>query len=109
MKKTSKKIKFVMGRFIYITMPPKPETKVIIDHNTKEALQKAMLKELRVTTIYAKGELVSDKLNVGDRVLVNPSALANPATVMISLEENGKEIVVALIQDFDIIHVWDDE
>lgn len=103
-----KKIKFVTGRFVYITMPDKPKTKVIVDENTKEALQKAMLKELRITTIYAKGDLVSEKIKVGDSVLVNPATLANPGTVMITLEdEGGKEVIVALIQDYDIIHVWE--
>lgn len=104
----AKKIKFVTGRFVYITMPPKPKSKVIVDENTKEALQKTMLKALRVTTIYAKGKLVDKDLNVGDEVLVNPATLAAPTTVMISLEgDKGEEIVVALIQDYDIIHVWE--
>lgn len=103
------KIKFVLGRFVYIEMPEKPETKIIVDENTKEALQKAMLKELRITTIYAVGESANKNLKVGDKVLVNPASLANPNTVMISIEEDGKEIIIALIQDFDIIHVWDED
>jgi hypothetical protein len=106
---SSNKIKFVMGRFIYIEMPPKPETKVIVDENTKEALQKAMLENLRVTTVFAKGDAVSDKINVGDKVLVNPASLANPSTSIITLKNSEDEdVVVALIQDYDIIHVWDE-
>jgi hypothetical protein len=104
----SKKIKFLTGRYLYVELPPKPNSKIIVDENTKEALHKTMLKELRVLTVFAKGELVSDKISIGDKVLVDPSALSSPSVVIIPLENNqGEEKIVALIQDYQIIHVWE--
>lgn len=101
------KIKLVTGRHVYIQIPPKKEGKVIVDENTKEALQKAMLQHLKVTTVFAKGDMVTDKINVGDKVLVDPAALTNPNTVKLTLEnDEGESVDVALVQDYHIIHVW---
>lgn len=110
MEKQNKKIKALLGQYIYLEMPPKPEHKIIVDENTKEALQKSMLKELNSLKIYARGLLANELLVVGERVLVDPSVLANPNTVTIPLKnEKGDDINVILVQDFQIIHIWDNE
>ena len=105
-----KKIKHLTGRNIYLQMPPKKDTKVIVDENTKEALQKTMLKELSSLTIHSIGPLADKNLNVGDKVLVDPKSISGQGTVIIPLEDDkGEEIMVVLVQDYQIIHVWDDK
>lgn len=89
-------------------MPPKEDSKVIVDENTKAALQKAMLKRLSRLKVFAVGELVTKFVQKGDEVLVDPSALTDERTPIITVEDdNGKEVIVVLIQDHNIIHVWE--
>ena len=94
----------VLGRYVYITLPPKEKSKVIVDENTKEELQKQLLKKFKRLQIWNTGELANPKLKAGQWVLVNPSALSRAE--MVPFEEEGAEIVRALVQDFDIIHIW---
>ena len=88
------------------------EGKIIVDENTKEELNKQLLKKMKRLTIWGVGELANKKLKPGQEVLVNPQSLAQAQ--MVPFEEpvkEGKEgeteeVVRALIQDFDIIHIW---
>ena len=95
----------VLGRYVYITLPPKKESKIIPDSNTKEALQKELLKKMKRLQIWDVGELANPKLKKGMWVLVNPASLAKAQMVPFDEDET---IVRALIQDYDIIHIWGD-
>jgi len=96
----AKEFKKLRGNRVYVEIPKKEESKLIVDENTKEALQKEMLKKMSKLTVYAVGDLVSD-IKENDVVLVDPSKLKDALLIPISDEKN-----VLLVSSFDIIHVW---
>lgn len=83
-------------------MPKKEESKLIVDHNTKEALHKEMLKKMSKLKIHSVGAGVNDnELVPGAIVLVDPAALAKAQIVNLS-----DDLDVLLITQFDIVHIW---
>jgi hypothetical protein len=103
----SNKIKTLLGRRVYLEMPPQKDKKIIVDENTKEALQKSILENLKSLKVFAVGASVDSNIKVGDRVLVSPAALSGQHTVIIPLKDDkGTEMFVVLVQDHDIIHIW---
>lgn len=92
--------KKLLGNRIYVELPKQEESKLIVDENTKEALQKEMLKKMSKLTVYAVGDLVLS-LVAGDVILVDPSALSKALIIPLSEEKD-----VLLISPFDVIHVW---
>lgn len=92
--------KKLLGNRIYVELPKKEESKLIVDENTKEALQKEMLKKMSRLKVYAVGDLVSN-VSVGEEILVDPSSLSKALVIPISDEKD-----VLLISPFDVIHVW---
>lgn len=97
----------VLGRYVYINVPETPESKIQVDHNTKKDLDAALLKKMARLEVWKKGDQANKLIKEGAFVLVNPGALSQAQ--MVPFEENGKSINRALIQDFDIIHIWDHE
>jgi len=93
--------KKLLGNRIYLEMPKKEETKLIVDENTKEALKKELLSKMSKLKVYAVGDLVTN-VSVGDEVLVDPEALARKATVI----PLGEDKEVLLVSPFDILHIW---
>ena len=93
--------KKLLGNRIYLNMPKKEESKIIVDENTKEALKKELLNKMSKLTVYAVGDLVTN-IAPGDEVLVDPEALARKATI-IPLSDD-KEVL--LVSPFDIVHIW---
>lgn len=93
----------VLGKFIYVDLPEKEESKIIVDENTKEALQRELLKTLQRVTIWAVGDAANPLLKEGQEVLVNPSALTGGNAKMVPFPD-GK--VRALILDYDVVHIW---
>ena len=91
----------LLGNRVYLNMPKKEESKLIVDENTKDALKKELLNKMSKLTVYAVGDLVTS-IKPGDEVLVDPEALARKATI-IPLSEN-KEVL--LVSPFDIVHIW---
>lgn len=96
----AKEFKKLIGNRIYVEMPKKEESKLIVDENTKEALQKEMLKKMSKLTVYAVGDLVTNVAE-GDVILVDPSALSKAPLIPLSDDKD-----VLLISPFDVIHVW---
>lgn len=92
--------KKLLGNRIYVELPKKEESKLIVDENTKEALQKEMLKKMSRLKVYAVGDLVNN-VSVGEEILVDPSSLSKALVIPISDEKD-----VLLISPFDVIHVW---
>lgn len=90
----------LLGNRIFLEMPKKEESKLIVDENTKEALNKEMLKKMSKLTVHSVGDLVTT-INPGDVVLVDPQALQKAPLVPLSDNEE-----VMLISPFDVIMKW---
>jgi hypothetical protein len=84
-------------------MPKKEESKVIVDDNTKESLQKALLNKMNRLKVHSVGTAITDPdLVVGCEVLVDPSALRDK-TLVIPLSDTEDVLLVSI---FDIVHIW---
>jgi hypothetical protein len=94
----------LLGNRIYLEMPKKEESKVIVDENTKEALQKELLKKMSRLKVHSigTGSAIDPDITIGCEVLVDPSALRDKALV-IPLSEDEE---VMLVGPFDIIQIW---
>jgi len=93
----------LLGNRIYLEMPKKEESKLIVDENTKEALQKELLKKMSRLKVHSIGTAITDPdLKVGVDVLVDPTALRDK-TLIIPLSEDEDVMLVSI---FDIVHIW---
>jgi hypothetical protein len=93
----------LLGNRIYLEMPKKEESKVIVDDNTKESLQKALLNKMNRLKVHSVGTAITDPdLIVGCEVLVDPSALRDK-TLVIPLSDTEDVLLVSI---FDIVHIW---
>lgn len=93
----------LLGNRIYLEMPKKEESKLIVDENTKEALQKELLKKMSRLKVHSVGTAITDPdLKVGVEVLVDPAALRDK-TLIIPLSEDEEVMLVSI---FDIVHIW---
>jgi hypothetical protein len=95
-----KPYKKLLGNRIYVEIPKKEESKLIVDKNTKEALQREMLKRMSKLTIYDVGDLVTT-IKSGDVVLVDPGKLKDALVIPLSDDKD-----VLLVSPFDVMHVW---
>jgi hypothetical protein len=91
----------LLGNRIFLEIPKKEESKLIVDENTKEALGKEMLKKMSKLTVHSVGDLVMS-VKKGDVVLVDPQALQKAPLIPLSDDEQ-----VMLVSPFDIIIIWD--
>jgi hypothetical protein len=89
----------LLGNRIFLEMPKKEESKLIVDENTKEALNKEMLKKLSKLKVHSVGDSVNT-VNVGDFVLVDPNHLQKCPIIEVEKEE------LILVSPFDVILVW---
>jgi hypothetical protein len=94
-----KDFKQLRGNRLLLDLPKKEEGKLIVDDNTKEALEKEMMQKLNKLTVYAVGDLITD-IKVGDEILVDPAALQKSPVIPIG-EENK-----LLVSPFDVILIW---
>jgi hypothetical protein len=93
----------LLGNRIYLEMPKKEESKLIVDENTKEALQKELLKKMSRLKVHSVGTAITDPdLVIGCEVLVDPTALRDK-TLIIPLSEDEDVMLVSI---FDIVHIW---
>jgi hypothetical protein len=93
----------LLGNRIYLEMPKEDEeSKLIVDENTKEALQRELLNKMSKLKVLQVGTVVTE-IKVGDWVLVDPAAL-NKAT-LVPISEDGEERVI-LVSPFDVIQIW---
>ena len=93
----------LLGNRIYLEMPKEDEeSKLIVDENTKEALQRELLNKMSKLKVIQVGTIVTE-IKVGDWVLVDPAAL-NKAT-LVPVSEDGEERAI-LVSPFDIIQIW---
>ena len=91
----------LLGNRIYLEMPIQDEdSKLIVDENTKEALQREMLKKFSKLTVHTVGDIVTT-IKAGDVVLVDPGTLTKAPLVNLSEDEQ-----VLLVSPFDVIMIW---
>ena len=91
----------LLGNRIYLEMPKQEEdSKLIVDENTKEALQREMLKKFSKLTVHTVGDIVTT-IKTGDVVLVDPGTLTKAPLVNLSEDEQ-----VLLVSPFDVIMIW---
>jgi exosome complex RNA-binding protein Rrp42 (RNase PH superfamily) len=82
-------------------MPPQDEdSKIVVDENTKEALQRELLRKMSKLKVVQVGTIVTE-IKIGDWVLVDPAALNRATTVPLSEDEN-----VIMVSPFDVIMIW---
>lgn len=92
----------VLGKFVYISLPEKEqESKIIVDNNTKEDLNKALLQKFKKLEVWAVGESANPAIKEGQQVLVDPSAISQAK--MVEFDDGS---VKALVLDYNIIHIW---
>ena len=91
--------KLLRGNRLLLDLPKKEEGKLIVDENTKEALEREMVQKYNKLTVYSVGDLVTD-IKAGDQVLVDPAALGKAP--VIPLGEDNK----LLVSPFDVILIW---
>ena len=91
--------KQLRGNRLLLNLPKKEEGKLIVDDNTKEALEKEMMQKLNKLSVYAVGDLVTD-IKPGDEILVDPSSLQKSPVIPIG--DDNK----LLVSPFDVILVW---
>jgi hypothetical protein len=92
----------LLGNRVLLEMPPQDDnSKLIVDENTKEALQRELLNKMSKLKVVAVGTIVTE-IKVGDYVLVDPAAL-NKAT-LVPINDNDERAI--LVSPFDIISVW---
>ena len=93
----------LLGNRIYLEMPKEDtESKLIVDENTKEALERELLNKMSKLKVLQVGTIVTE-IKVGDWVLVDPAAL-NKAT-LVPISDDGEERVI-LVSPFDVIQIW---
>jgi hypothetical protein len=90
----------VLGNRIYLEIPKKEESKLIVDDNTKESLEKEMLNKMNTLKVHSVGTANMD-IKVGDLVLVDPAALSKAPLIPLSDDET-----VLLVSPFDVIMIW---
>lgn len=90
----------LLGNRIFIEMPAQEESKLVVDENTKEALQMEMLKKMSKVKVHSIGTTVQD-IKVGDYIMVEPFALSKSPLIPLSDDE-----MVILVSPFDVILKW---
>ena len=92
----------LLGNRVLLQLPPQEEeSKLIVDENTKEALQRELLNKMSKLKVLQVGTIVTE-IKEGDVVLVDPAALNKATLVPI----NDKDERAILVSPFDIIQVW---
>lgn len=92
----------LLGNRILLEMPPQDDnSKLIVDENTKEALQRELLNKMSKLKVLQVGTIVTE-IKAGDYVLVDPAAL-NKATLIPINDDDDRAI---LVSPFDVIQIW---
>ena len=54
----------LLGNRIFLEIPKKEESKLIVDENTKEALEKEMIKKMSRLTVHSVGTAIMESLDL---------------------------------------------
>ena len=92
----------LLGNRIYLEMPPQDDNnKIVVDENTKEALQRELLNKMSKLKVIAVGTIVTE-IKIGDWVLVDPAALNR--AILVPINDNDDRVI--LVSPFDVIQIW---
>jgi hypothetical protein len=92
----------LLGNRVLLQLPPQDEeSKIVVDENTKEALQRELLNKMSKLKVLQVGTIVTE-IKAGDWVLADPAAL-NKAT-LVPINDNDDRAI--LVSPFDIIQIW---
>ena len=93
----------LLGNRVLLQLPPQDEeSKIVVDENTKEALQRELLNKMSKLKVLQVGTIVTE-IKEGDWVLADPAAL-NKAT-LVPISDDGEQRAI-LVSPFDIIQIW---
>jgi hypothetical protein len=93
----------LLGNRVLLELPPQDEqSKIVVDENTKEALQRELLNKMSKLKVLQVGTIVTE-IKEGDWVLADPAAL-NKAT-LVPISDDGEQRAI-LVSPFDIIQIW---
>jgi hypothetical protein len=92
--------KKLRGNRVFLEIPKKDDSKIIVDENTREAMNRALVQTFRKLKIYEVGDLITD-LNKGDFVLVDPEMLKRAPIIPLSETRD-----VLMISQFDVALIW---
>jgi hypothetical protein len=90
----------LLGNRIFLEIPKKEESKLIVDENTKESLEKEMIKKMSKLVVHSVGDTIQN-IKKGDAILVDPAALQKALIIPLSDDEQ-----VLLVSPFDVIYKW---
>jgi hypothetical protein len=90
----------LLGNRIFLEIPKKEESKLIVDENTKESLEKEMIKKMSKLVVHSVGDTIQN-IKKGDVILVDPAALQKALIIPLLDDEQ-----VLLVSPFDVIYKW---
>jgi len=102
-----KEFKQLRGNRIYLEIPEDPKSNIILDEESKAALELEKVKKWGRLKVYAVGSAVNHgvdeqfHLKEGDEIMLDPSSVSKIMRIPLSLDRE-----VILISSFDIAHVW---
>lgn len=93
-------IKKLLGHRVYLEVPEEPKSSIIMDPETKAAVEAEQHRKLGRLKVYAVGADITD-LEEGDEVMIDPSSAHKVFKIPLS---EDREVI--LISYFDISHIW---
>lgn len=93
--------KKLLGRRVYLELPVEPKSSLHLDEESKAALEAERMKKYGRLVVYAVGSGITEDLNEGDEVMIDPSSAARAVKIPIS---EDKEVILISIDD--ITHIW---
>lgn len=95
-----KEFKRLLGNRLYLEIPEEPKSAVILDDESKAALEIEKTKKYGRLKVYAVGDTITH-IEEGDEIMIDPSSVAN--VIRIPLSEDR---VVMMISIFQVAHIW---
>jgi len=89
-----------LGRRVYLEIPEEPKSNIILDDESKAALEAERLRRYGRLTVYAVGADCVD-LTEGDEVMIDPSSVSRVLKIPLTADKD-----VLLVSYFDIAHIW---
>ncbi len=92
----------LLGRRVYLELPvEKTSSLAYIDDETKALLEAEKLKTYGRLMVYAVGSGITDDLQEGDEVMIDPRSAARAVKIPLSVDKD-----VILVSMDDISHIW---
>ena len=95
------KIDRILGKNVYLKVPPLPDSKLELPEEVKEQMLKEFMDSLDELEVYGVGSECTWDLKPGDMVMINPSAAKS--MIHFKIGEQG----IAAIFEYHILHVFE--